>query len=133
MTIYVVWYYFNMQEPEVYTDAEEAIDAAGDNPFVAQIVKQFISTNDKKGQQLVEYKVILSHDLTDDIIVASLVEQIHNLSDPKDDKFETPANKVHNLSALLKTLEYYTNKEDFTILTKDLKIKLNPSKRGSKK
>lgn len=49
MTIYVVWYYLNMQEPEVYTDAEEAIDAAGDNPFATQIIKQFISTNDKKG------------------------------------------------------------------------------------
>ena len=48
MTIYVVWYYFNMQEPEVYTDAEEAIDAAGDNPFAAQIVKQFILTNKKE-------------------------------------------------------------------------------------
>lgn len=45
MTIYVVWYYFNMREPEVYTDAEEAIDAAGDNPFAAQIIKQFISTS----------------------------------------------------------------------------------------
>tara|TARA_R110000744_G_C19283774_1_gene553877 strand:- start:882 stop:1127 length:246 start_codon:yes stop_codon:yes gene_type:complete len=80
-----------------------------------------------------EYKVSLSHDLTDDIIVASLVEQIYNLSDPKDDKFETPANKIHNLSALLKTLEYYTDKEDFTRFTKDLKIKLNPSKKESKK
>jgi hypothetical protein len=79
-----------------------------------------------------EYKVSLSHDTTDDILVASLVEKIYNLSDPKDDKFETPANKVHNLSALLRTLEYYTNEEDFTILTKDLKIKLNPSKREKK-
>jgi hypothetical protein len=78
-----------------------------------------------------EYRVSLSHDITDDIIVESLVEQIYNLSDPKDDKFETPANKVHNLSALLKTLEYYTNEEDFTSLTKDLKIKLNPSKKES--
>ena len=48
MTIYVVWYYLNMQEPEVYTDADEAIDAAGDNPFATQIIKQFISTTNKK-------------------------------------------------------------------------------------
>tara|TARA_R110000823_G_scaffold184579_2_gene317072 strand:- start:121 stop:363 length:243 start_codon:yes stop_codon:yes gene_type:complete len=79
-----------------------------------------------------KYPVILSHDLTDDIIVATLVEQIYNLSDPKNDKFETPANKVHELSALLKTLEYYTNEGDFIRLTKDLKIKLNPSKKEKK-
>ena len=51
MTIYVVWYYLNMQEPEVYTDAEEAIDAAGDDPFAAQIVKQFILTNKKESKK----------------------------------------------------------------------------------
>jgi hypothetical protein len=74
-------------------------------------------------------KVEITPGMEDDIIIESLVGLIYSLSKSSNDVYETPANKVHSLSALLTTLRYYTNESDFNELTKNLKIKLNPSRK----
>jgi hypothetical protein len=74
-------------------------------------------------------KIEIGLEMEDKIIVKGLVECIYSLSKSGNDIYETPANKIHNLSALLTTLNYFTGEREFNELTKNLKIKLNPSKK----
>ena len=63
----------------------------------------------------------------DDLIVSDLMWHINQMTKASNDVYETPANKIHLLSGLLKTLDYYTTEEEFNTLTKDLKVKMKPS------
>tara|TARA_R110000823_G_scaffold3792_10_gene14375 strand:+ start:3238 stop:3471 length:234 start_codon:yes stop_codon:yes gene_type:complete len=74
-------------------------------------------------------KIEIGPEMEDKIIVKGLVECIYSLSKSSNDVYETPANKVRDISALLTTLNYFTSEREFKELTKNLKIKLNPSKR----
>ena len=65
----------------------------------------------------------------DDLIVLDLMWHINQMTKASNDIYETPANKIHLLSGLLKTLEYYTTKKEFDTLTKDLKVKMKPSQK----
>lgn len=66
------------------------------------------------------------YDLFDEFVVQSLMDQVNDILDTKSDIYETSVNKVHTLSMLLKTLEYYTDCNTFDGLTKDLKVKIKP-------
>ena len=74
-------------------------------------------------------KIEIGPEMEDKIIVKSLVWCLYNLSKSSNDVYETPANKVHNLSALLTTLRYYTSEGEFKELTKNLSVKMKPSKK----
>jgi hypothetical protein len=74
--------------------------------------------------------VRISHDSVDKIIVDSLMYHISIMCKAGDDIYETPANKIHRLSAMLNTLEFYTTKSDFLDLTKGMSVKLKPSQKG---
>ena len=65
----------------------------------------------------------------DDLIVLDLMWHINQMTKASNDVYETPANKIHLLSGLLKTLEYYTTEKEFDGLTKDLKVKMKPSQK----
>jgi hypothetical protein len=75
-------------------------------------------------------KIEINPEIQDQIIVKDLVWNIYNIAKAGKDEYETPANKIHKLSALLVTLEYYTTKSEFDELTKNLSVKLKPSKKG---
>ena len=66
------------------------------------------------------------YDLFDEFIVQSLMDQVNGILDTESDIYETSVNKVHTLSMLLKTLDYYTDRSIFDELTKDLKVKIKP-------
>ena len=66
------------------------------------------------------------YDMLDEFVVESLLGQINDILNTKSDIYETSVNKVHNLSVLLKTLEYYTDHVTFDDLTKDMKVKIIP-------
>ena len=61
-----------------------------------------------------------------DIVVLSLMWHINNMTKVSHDVYETPTNKIHLLSGLLSTLEFYTTRSEFHELTKDLKVKMKP-------
>ena len=65
----------------------------------------------------------------DDLIVLDLMWHINQMTKASNDVYETPANKIHLLSGLLKTLEFYTTEKEFNDLTKDLKFKMKPSQK----
>jgi hypothetical protein len=74
--------------------------------------------------------VRISHDSADKIVADSLLYHISYICKSSNDLYETPANKIHNLSAMLKTLEYYTTRAEFVELTKDISVKLKPIGKG---
>jgi hypothetical protein len=75
-------------------------------------------------------QVRISYDSADKLITDSLLYQISYVCKASNDIYETPANKIHNLSAMLKTLEYYTTRAEFVELTKDISVKLKPIGKG---
>jgi len=66
------------------------------------------------------------YEVTNKLFVKSLVNQINYVLDPDADRCETSVNKVHTLSHLFKTLEYFTSPSDFDRLTKHMKVKIKP-------
>jgi hypothetical protein len=77
--------------------------------------------------------VRISHDSADKIIVDSLIYHISLMCKASEDIYETPANKIYQLSAMLKTLEFYTTEGEFVELTKVLSVKLKPSQKNKNK
>jgi hypothetical protein len=75
-------------------------------------------------------QVRISYDSVNKLIVDDLIYHISYICKASNDIYETPANKIHNLSALLKTLEYYTTRAEFVELTKDVSVKLKPIGKG---
>ena len=75
------------------------------------------------------HKVEATDESISKVIVDDLVWHIYGIAQPNDDIYETPANKIHTLSYLLSTLEFYTTRDEFKELTKDLKVKMKPSKK----
>jgi hypothetical protein len=72
----------------------------------------------------------ISHESVDKLIVESLMYHISYVCKASNDIYETPVNKIHDLSAMLKTLEYYAGKSNFLELTKDISVKLKPIGKG---
>ena len=54
------------------------------------------------------------YELSDAVIVQSLVEVIHDLSDEHNDPFETPDNKAADLAAFYRVLRYYLTAGDYS-------------------
>jgi hypothetical protein len=75
-------------------------------------------------------QVRISYESADNLVADSLMYHISYVCKASNDIYETPANKIHNLSALLKTLEYYTTRAEFVELTKDVSVKLKPIGKG---
>ena len=74
-------------------------------------------------------KIDISPEMEDKIIIENLVRNIYYLSKASTDEYETPANKVRDLSAMLTVLRHYTTEGEFNALTKNLSIKMKPSKK----
>lgn len=54
------------------------------------------------------------YELSDAVIVQSLVEVIHDLSDEHNDPFETPDNKAADLAAFYRVFRYYLTAGDYS-------------------
>jgi hypothetical protein len=75
-------------------------------------------------------QVRISYESVDKLIVDDLMCNISCMCKSSNDIYETPANKIHKISAMLKTLEFYTTRAEFVDLTKDISVKLKPIGKG---